>query len=327
VIAAEAAEAAGAQGAFWEMHDLIFERQREWASLPAEDGPQTFSGYAKELGLDTEAFDQALTDGTYTDKVMTAYNAATAAGLRATPSFVADGVHYPSQQWGLSYQGLDAFVQLIAMKQRQFTEPPPTVIEEGKQYQATIQTEKGDIVVELFADQTPVTVNSFVYLAEQGWYDDTTFHRVVPGFVAQAGDPSATGIGWPGYRCSDELNPDLTFDGPGVLGMANSGPDTNGSQFFITLAAQPNLDGRHTVFGRVIEGMDVVESLTARDPQTVTPDQPGDRILTVTIEEKHIFPTKAVLALGGVLLLVIAAVVMVIWLTNRRINKNSQLAK
>jgi cyclophilin family peptidyl-prolyl cis-trans isomerase len=171
------------------------------------------------------------------------------------------------------------------MKQRQFDETPPAVIEEGKQYQATIQTEKGDIVVELFADQTPVTVNSFAYLAERGWYDDTTFHRVVPDFVAQTGDPSATGIGWPGYRCSDELNPDLTFEGPGVLGMANSGPDTNGSQFFITLSAQPNLDGRHTVFGRVIEGMDVVESLSARDPQAVGPDQPGDRLLSITVEE------------------------------------------
>ncbi len=286
LIAAEAAEAAGAQGAFWEMHDLLFERQQEWASRSAEEMPSVLSDYAKELGLDTKAFDQALADDTYADKVMAAYNSASGAGLSGTPSFLAGGIHYPSQQWGLSYQGLDAFVRVIAMKQRQFDAPPPLVIEKGKQYQATIKTEKGDIVVELLADQTPVTVNSFVYLAQQGWYDDTIFHRVIPGFVAQAGDPSATGIGWPGYRCSDELNPDLTFDGPGVLGMANNGPDTDGSQFFITMSAQPNLDGQHTVFGRVISGMDVVESLTARDPQEVTPDQPGDRILTISIQEK-----------------------------------------
>lgn len=286
VIAAEAAEAAGAQEAFWEMSDLLFDRQSEWASQAVEDVPAVFSGYAEELGLDTKTFDQALADGTYKDKVMAAYNEAGAAGLSGTPSFVAEGVHYPSQQWGLSYEGLDTFMQIIAMKQLQFDAPPPTVIEEGKDYQATIQTEKGEIVVELFADETPVTVNSFAYLAEQGWYDDTTFHRVVPGFVAQAGDPSATGIGWPGYRCFDELNPELTFDGPGVLGMANSGPDTNGSQFFITLAAQPNLDGKHTVFGRVIEGMDVVESLSARDPQAASPDQPGDRVLSITVEEQ-----------------------------------------
>lgn len=286
VVAAEAAEAAGTQGSFWEMHDLIFERQPEWASLPAEEAPAQFSSYAEELGLDTEAFDEALSNGTYTDKVMDSYTAATAAGLGSTPSFVAEGVHYPAQQWGLSYEALEVFVLVIDMKQRQFDSPPPQVIEEGKEYQATIQTEKGDIVVELFAEQTPVTVNSFAYLAEEGWYDDTIFHRVIPDFVAQAGDPSATGIGWPGYRCSDELDPDLIFDGPGVLGMANSGPDTNGSQFFITLAAQPELDGRHTVFGRVVEGLDVVESLTARDPREVLPGEPGDYILSITVEEK-----------------------------------------
>jgi cyclophilin family peptidyl-prolyl cis-trans isomerase len=268
------------------MHDLLFERQQQWASKPVDEMPELLSGYAEELGLDTKAFDEALANGTYTDQIMDAYNAAGAAGLGGTPSFVASGVHYPSQQWGLSYEGLAAFVQLMEMKERQFDAPPPPVIEKGKQYEATIETEKGDIVIELFADQTPVTVNSFAYLADQGWYDDTIFHRVIPGFMAQAGDPSATGIGWPGYRCSDELNPELIFDGPGVLGMANSGPDTNGSQFFITLDAQPQLDGRHTVFGRVVEGMDVVESLAARDPQTVPPDEPGDHVLAITVEEK-----------------------------------------
>jgi len=107
-----------------------------------------------------------------------------------------------------------------------FEETPPIVIEDGKEYQATIETEKGDIVIDLYAEETPVTVNSFVYLAQEGYYDDTSFHRVVPGFVAQAGDPTASGIGWPGYRCSDELDPELVFDGACVLGMANSGPDT-----------------------------------------------------------------------------------------------------
>jgi cyclophilin family peptidyl-prolyl cis-trans isomerase len=285
-ITSEAAEAAGAQGAFWEMHDLLYERQQEWASLSASDMPDVLSGYAEELGLDVEAFDEALADGTYTDEVQAAYDEAVAAGLGGTPSFIADGVHYPSSQWGLSYQGLEAFVQLIAMKQRQLEEPPPIVIDEDKQYLATIETEKGDVVIELFADQAPVTVNSFVHLAQQGWYDDITFHRVIPDFMAQTGDPSATGIGWPGYRCSDELTPDLTFDGPGVVGMANSGPDTNGGQFFITFSAQPNLDGRHTVFGQVIEGMDVVESLSARDPQTAPLSEPGDSLLTISIEEK-----------------------------------------
>ena len=287
LIAAEATEAAGAQGGqdtFWKMHDLLFERQQAWASQPAEEMPKLLSGYAQELGLDTKAFDQAIANSTYKDKVMATYNAASAAGLPGTPSLVADGVHYPSQ-WGLSFEGFDVFIRVMEMRRRQL-EAPPSVIQKGKQYQATIKTEKGDVVVELFADKTPITVNSFVYLAQKGWYDNVIFHRVIPGFMAQTGDPTATGIGWPGYYCSDELSPALTFDGPGVLGMANNGPDTNGSQFFITLAAQPDLNGKHTVFGRVIKGVDVVESLAARDPQNVPLDQPGDRILSITIAEK-----------------------------------------
>ena len=286
IVTGEAVEAAGAQGAFWEMYDLLYERQADWNSTAAEDMPPVLSGYAKEIGLDVKAFDQALADHKYKEKVEAGYDESVALGLQGTPSFIVDGVHYPSQQLGFSEQGFDFFFRVMEMRRMQFPEPPPVVIEEGKQYQATIKTDKGDIVVELFAEDTPVTVNSFVHLAEQGWYDDTTFHRVIPGFMAQAGDPTATGMGWPGYRCSDELDPELRFDGSGVLGMANSGPDTNGSQFFITLDAQPSLDGHHTVFGRVVSGMDVVESLTARDPQTAPLDQPGDSILTIEIEEK-----------------------------------------
>ena len=266
------------------MHDLLYTRQQDWSSKAAEEMPAVLSGYAKELNLDTKAFDQAITGQTYKDKVMAAYDAATAAQLPGTPSIVIDGVHYPSQ-WGFSSDGLDVFMRVIEMKRRQL-DAPSSVIQKGKQYQATITTDKGDIVVDLLADKAPVTVNSFVYLAQKGWFDNILFHRVIPGFVAQAGDPTATGFGWPGYQCSDELTPDLTFDGPGVLAMANSGPDTNGSQFFITLAAQPSLNGKHTIFGKVVKGLDVANSLAARDPQQGPLDQPGSRILKITIAEK-----------------------------------------
>lgn len=165
-----------------------------------------------------------------------------------------------------------------------YSSPPAMQIDRSKQYLATIHTEKGDIVVELYADKAPNTVNNFVFLANQGYYDDTTFHRVIPGFMAQAGDPSGTGKGGPGYRFEDEFHPDLRHDGPGVLSMANAGPNTNGSQFFITYAAQPHLDDAHTVFGKVIEGLDVLEQITPRDPDTAT--APGDRITSITIEER-----------------------------------------
>jgi cyclophilin family peptidyl-prolyl cis-trans isomerase len=160
------------------------------------------------------------------------------------------------------------------------------LISPGKQYVATLHTEKGEIVLELYADQAPTAVNSFVFLARHGWFDGVTFHRVIPGFVAQAGDPTGTGFGGPGYAFDNEISPDLKFDRPGVLGMANSGPGSNGSQFFITLAPAPNLNGDYTIFGHVISGMDVVKGLTPRDPSQAMNLPPGDKINSVTIEEK-----------------------------------------
>jgi cyclophilin family peptidyl-prolyl cis-trans isomerase len=177
---------------------------------------------------------------------------------------------------------------------------PPLEIDSGKTYQATLETEKGDVVVDLFADKAPNTVNNFVFLAREGFYDNTTFHRVLPGFMAQAGDPTGTGSGGPGYQFPDEFHPELKHDEPGVLSMANRGPDTNGSQFFITYGPTPWLDAYddagnlkdcqrsdvacHGVFGRVIEGMDVVEALTPRDPSQ-NPDFSGDLIRVVRIHE------------------------------------------
>jgi cyclophilin family peptidyl-prolyl cis-trans isomerase len=281
MITAEAAEAAGAQGKFWEMHDLIFQRQQEWSAKPAADMPAVLTGYAKELGLDTTAFGDALAKHTYQAKVQKQYDDSVAIGLGGTPSLIFNNVHYPTEQLGFSEVAFDFFFYLL-----EFNTAPPAVIQKDKQYQATLKTDKGDIVIDLFADKAPLTVNNFVYLAQKGWYDGVMFHRVIPGFVAQTGDPTATGAGGPGYRCSDELSPQLAFDGPGVVGMANSGANTNGSQFFITMDAQPTLNGRHTVFGRVASGMDVVKSLTARDPEKVSPDSPGDRIKSITIQEK-----------------------------------------
>jgi cyclophilin family peptidyl-prolyl cis-trans isomerase/tetratricopeptide (TPR) repeat protein len=166
-----------------------------------------------------------------------------------------------------------------------YSTPPPMIIDPKKQYTATIATEKGDIVLELYADRAPNTVNNFVFLAREGFFDNTTFHRVLTGFMAQGGDPTGTGRGGPGYRFADEFHSTLRHSGPGMLSMANAGPNTNGSQFFITYDATPWLDDKHAVFGKVIEGMDVLQSLTPRDPQQ-NPRFAGDKILTVAIDEK-----------------------------------------
>jgi cyclophilin family peptidyl-prolyl cis-trans isomerase/Flp pilus assembly protein TadD len=172
-----------------------------------------------------------------------------------------------------------------AQRDRMYKSQPPMAIDTAKAYRAIIVTDKGNIVVELYDDQVPNTVNNFVFLAREGYYDNTTFHRVLPGFMAQAGDPTGTGRGGPGYNFADEFHPSLKHDGPGILSMANAGANTNGSQFFITFAATPWLDGKHAVFGRVVEGMAVLQTLTPRDPQQ-NPTFAGDSILRIEIEEQ-----------------------------------------
>jgi cyclophilin family peptidyl-prolyl cis-trans isomerase len=161
--------------------------------------------------------------------------------------------------------------------------PPSGALDTTKTYTATFKTEKGDIGVELYADRAPLTVENFVNLARAGFYDGTTFHRVINGFMAQGGDPTGTGTGGPGYQFGDEFHPTLRHDAPGVLSMANAGAGTNGSQFFITHGPTPHLDNRHSVFGKVTSGMDVLMSIRERDPQRDR--EPGDRIETIEITE------------------------------------------
>jgi cyclophilin family peptidyl-prolyl cis-trans isomerase len=162
--------------------------------------------------------------------------------------------------------------------------PPTGALDTTKSYIARIQTERGEIGCELYADRAPLTVENFVNLARSGFYDGTTFHRVIGDFMAQGGDPTGTGRGGPGYQFRDEFHPGLRHDGPGVLSMANAGPNTNGSQFFITYRATPHLDDKHSVFGRVTEGMEVLRSIRERDP--ARDSRPGDRIETIEIEER-----------------------------------------
>jgi len=167
-----------------------------------------------------------------------------------------------------------------------WTHPPEMSLDLDKDYQAIIKTEKGDILIDLYEDLVPVTVNNFVFLARQGYYDGVTFHRVIPGFMAQTGDPTGTGAGGPGYTFADEFTPELRHDSKGIVSMANAGANTNGSQFFFTFAPQPHLDDHHSVFGKVLEGMDVLDALRPRDPAENPNGAPGDRILTIGIVEK-----------------------------------------
>ena len=168
---------------------------------------------------------------------------------------------------------------------KQYNSPPAMTIDPNKSYTATLELGKGgEIVIELFAKEAPVTVNSFIFLARDGYYDQVTFHRVIADFMAQSGDPTGTGSGGPGYTIKDEFSPLRRHNSPGVLSMANVGrPNTGGGQWFITLVPTPHLDDAHTVFGKVIEGMEVVNGIKIRNPSAAT--TPGDVISSITIEE------------------------------------------
>ena len=173
--------------------------------------------------------------------------------------------------------------QLVGTRQYEFA--PPMLIDPQKEYTATVKMAKGgEFVIQLYPDKAPLAVNNFVFLARQGYFDGVTFHRVLEGFMAQGGDPTGTGMGGPGYEFANE-DSDLTFDKPGVVAMANAGRDTNGSQFFITFGPTPQLNGGYTIFGQVIEGMEVVNNITRRDPQQ-NPNYTGDVIERVTISER-----------------------------------------
>lgn len=166
---------------------------------------------------------------------------------------------------------------------KQWNKAPEMQIDPAKKYKAHMETDKGTMVIELFADKTPVTVNNFVFLCREGFYDGVIFHRVISNFMAQGGDPTGTGRGGPGYQFQDEFHPSLKHSKQGVLSMANAGPGTNGSQFFITHLPTPHLDNRHSVFGQVVEGLDVLMSIPPRDPNNV--NAPAVKIIRVTIEE------------------------------------------
>lgn len=277
-----AAFAADEQGQFWGMYDLLFVKHDEWANL----SPGEFKGWlareAPGVGVDANQLAEEMKAEGTAQRLKSAKEAMAQLPVQAAPLVFING---SLQQYFLDYRSLSETVGLILLGERQFTTCPPYTVDASKQYTASIETEKGNIVIQLLPDKAPLAVNSFVFLARQGWYDGVAFHRVIPGFVAQAGDPSGTGRGNPGYFFKNETS-DLLFTRPGMVAMANAGPDTNGSQFFITFAPASQLNGFFTIFGRVISGLDAAEQLTPRDPSQPGYLPPGDVILHVTIEEK-----------------------------------------
>lgn len=283
-VATQAAEAAHLQGKFWEMHDLLFEKQAEWSKLKIGDFYTWVTEQATGLGLDAVKFNSDLTAPEIVSIPQRAWDTGTKISLPGVPFLLLNGEILKWQPTLLN--NLDMILNLTLLPKRQFDSCPPAVIDPAKQYTATLKTAKGEIVIQLYAEKVPNTVNNFVFLARNGWYNNLTFQRVVPGFIVQAGDPTATGQGNPGYFIPDEIVPSLKYDRPGVVGMFNNGPDTNGSQFFITYSSAAKLNGQYTIFGQVIKGIEVLNNLTPRDalPGETLPD--GDALISITIDEK-----------------------------------------
>ncbi|MGB9674029.1 MAG: peptidylprolyl isomerase [Anaerolineales bacterium] len=284
LLAVQAAEAAGRQGDFWKMHDLLYEKQTEWSNFSPSQFQDWLSSKISEIGLNKSEFLQDFQSPLLQKKAQAAWEQNASIGMPGVPFLLLNGKIW-SADLPLTYYTLSDYIRLELLEKRQFESCPPAVIDLSKSYQATLRTQKGDILIQLFAQETPITVNNFVFLARQGWYDGITFHRVLKDYIAQSGDPSGTGYGGPGYTFINEVNSKHTFDQAGMVAMANAGKDTNGSQFFITLNPAPQLNEDYTIFGEVLQGMEVLQKLALRNPTDYPPPPPGDLILSVTIQE------------------------------------------
>lgn len=282
-LAAQAAEAAGMQGKFWEMYEAIFSNQATLAPMTAEELKAELTKHAEEIGLDVDQFVEDMESQEVVDKITKGTEAMFAAGVSSTPTVLANG--RPLGDWRGNY--LSNIIEVLKAEEEMAGECPEWVIDQSKTYTATIKTKDGEMVLELYPEAAPLAVNSFVYLARKGFYDGVTFHRVYHTFMAQSGDPTGTGWSGAGYQYREEISPDLTFDEPYMVGVAKSSmPGTSGSQFFITYVPYPSLNGGYTIFGRLIDGIDVFEKITERDADN-NPDAPrGDEIISIVIKEK-----------------------------------------
>lgn len=282
-LAIQAVEAAAVQGKFWEMQTLLFQKQADWSGMDAAGFEAWAVEQAAGLGLDVGRFRSDYGSDALKQVVANAVAFSGAAPEPGLPILFINGVTPYSGPVDSNNLGL--VVRLMALARRQFTSCPAWQVDALRQYIATLHTAKGDVVIELYADKSPLAVNSFVHLARSGWYDGLTFYRVT-SVLAQTGDPSDTGLGNPGYLFSVETPLSLKFDRPGMVALMNDGPETNGGRFFITLTPAPQLDGQYTLIGRVLSGMDVLSALTPRDPIPGQVLPAGDLLIQVLIEEK-----------------------------------------
>ncbi len=282
LLAAIAAEAAGIENDFWEMNDLLYSRQAEWINMAPDAFKEWLIEASAAYNIDPVQLRLNMESAAVAARVNDVLDAAAPLSISATPVLFFNNLQVKVR---VATESLAELVEYFLLPEKAFSECPPMAIDPEKEYRAIFETEKGSIVFELYPDVAPVAVNSFVFLARQGWYDDTTFFRVIPGFVVQGGDPSESGLGGPGYIFGNEVDPALRFDSAGLLALTHSSDEMNGSQFFVTYTALPELDGRFTIIGRVVEGNNVLNSLRPRNPESDEILLPADQLIKVTIEE------------------------------------------
>jgi cyclophilin family peptidyl-prolyl cis-trans isomerase/protein-disulfide isomerase len=289
VLAAKAAEAAGLQDHFWDMHAALFDRQEEWLSLEEEEFLVWLEQVVTGFGLDVELFWMDLESPTVAAFVVDQSTQALLLGQTSAPIALINGNPIPIYVDSIAsfYYWLEnLMIPSGRLVNKQFTHCPEIVLDPELNYLVTLHTEKGDIQLALYPEKAPFAVNNFVFLAENNFYDENTFFQVIEGQLALTGDPSGTGWGNPGYFFSLEVGPEDKFDRPGLVAMWNSGPTSNGSQFFITYSPLPEFTGRYTIFGEVISGMEVLNSLTPRNAQLDPLAPLGDLIMDVNIETR-----------------------------------------
>jgi cyclophilin family peptidyl-prolyl cis-trans isomerase len=265
------------------MHDLLFERYAEWSALTPEEFTAWLVRVAPAAGVDAAVLSNDLQTRRFEPYVADAYNQAVASGIPGAPFlfFNRDLFMLPP-----TLENLEATVRLTLLTEQQFTSPPDFTLDLTSDYYARIRLNTGEVILDLYEASAPQAVNSFVFLAQRGWYDDTPAFRVVRGQYVEFGDPSGTGFGAPGYSYGLESSPAVTFDQPGVVGVASDDPSTNGSRFFVALTALPMYDGERTVLGQVVSGLDLLDGLAARDPLTDLLTSPQAVILDITIEAR-----------------------------------------
>jgi cyclophilin family peptidyl-prolyl cis-trans isomerase/protein-disulfide isomerase len=286
-----AIEAAGMQSADSSapLRHYLFSHQAEWFFLTGEEFLVWLHPFLKELGIDTAQFDEDILSDAAKQHILDDLNSASELQIVATPFLLINGKPYTGIRDEESLREIIAGYQQIASATVQlFDQCPDRIIDSDKPIKARIVTNRGELMVELYPQLAPFTVNNFVFLAEKGWYDDTPIFRVVPGTLLQAGDPTGTGSGTAGYLFSNEIHPDLSFDEPGMLAMANGGsldPISNSSQFIITFTPIPEYTGGYTIFGKIIVGMDVLNSFPATEPVTGGSSEISERIVSIEILE------------------------------------------